>query len=207
MTANGKCARAIDDALRECCYEPNHYNIEGAAFKVLNEFGFDRVNGVMAAHINAHGYDGRYSQTIKRWAEKFEGASEKWRVPVFAAHITILDGFANEIRKLYTELDAQSFTLPENCGGDIYDDYDLYRSVIFSDGHGIALGCSGNNSEHCVTWDFDLVDGEREYTFVHAWDGETAALSNFKAQTAKYMTEHSVQICAPELGSQTMRMS
>jgi hypothetical protein len=43
--------------------------------------------------------------------------------------------------------------LPEEGGADVHKDYDLYRSVIFGDGHSIAPGCSGNDSERCVVWD------------------------------------------------------
>jgi hypothetical protein len=203
-SADADCAKSIDKALSDCCYKRDHYNIEGAALVVLNEYGFDRVNSVVGSQIAAHEYDGRYSNVNKEWAET-SGIEDSHR-PVLQSHAIIIDGFASEIRKLNTELDAQRFTLPENFGGDIYDDFDLYRSVIFDDGHGIALGCSGDNSEFCVTWNFNLVNGERDYTFVHAWDDEAAALTNFKVQTAKYMSAHDVQICAPEIDEQTSAM-
>jgi hypothetical protein len=203
-SADADCAESIDKALRDCCYKRDHYNIEGAALVVLNEYGFDCVNSVVSSYIVAHEYDGRYSAANKEWAGNAE--FEDSHRPVLQTHAIIIDGFATEIRKLNTELDAQRFTLPENCGGDIYDYFDLYRSVIFDDGHGIALGCSGDNSEFCVTWDFNLIDGERDYTFVHAWDDDATALTNFKVQTAKYMFAHDVQICAPEISEQTSAM-
>jgi hypothetical protein len=100
-----ECAKAITAAIRDCCYERDHYNISGAVLKVLNEFGFERVSGIMAAYIQAHDYDGRFSGASKTWARETPATPENLDAPglLGQSHSVLLDAFADELRKTQIE--------------------------------------------------------------------------------------------------------
>ncbi|MDR2360948.1 MAG: DUF3849 domain-containing protein, partial [Oscillospiraceae bacterium] len=63
--------------MRGSCYEPDYYNLSGAVMSVVNEYGFERVGRIIAAHIQRHNWDGRYSGVNKEWAREFEQQSER----------------------------------------------------------------------------------------------------------------------------------
>ena len=63
---NCRCARAIDVAIASY-YKDNHLNNIGAK-KILLDYGFERVNFVLANMVQLNQHDGRYSMENKRWA-------------------------------------------------------------------------------------------------------------------------------------------
>jgi hypothetical protein len=203
-----ECAHAICGVISDSCYEPNRYNHECAAMVVLNEYGFDRVNRLVAGYIQKHDRDGRISSANKVWAQDFPPLSDGSGVAsaLGQTHMILIDAFAKQTQKLSAEFTAQSLNLPADHGADVHEDYDLYRSGVFGDGHGFALGQSGNDSERCVVWEFDETDGVREYGESQGFYGERAALSSFKFAIAAYMEAHDVQIAEPSQ-SQNFTMS
>lgn len=206
---DSECADAVCVAINSCRYERSRYNLDGAMYKVLNDYGFERVNRIMAAYIQAHDRDGRFSSANREWARTFPEVPENHGVlwALGQSHSVLLDAFAAKTREVYTELDGQRFSVPEDCGADVHKDYDLYRSAVFENGHGFALGCSGNDSERCVVWEFDERDGVREYGDCRAFYGEQTALDEFNTLTAKYMAETNAQIRRPERTEPGMTMT
>ena len=104
---NGSCAKAIDQAVRDSNYELYHYDLEIAAKTVIEEFGMERVGFVLAAELQSHHYDGRYSQSNKEWVQEFD-IQMLDRQPTFDTHPTILDGFVNHFRRISAELEKQN---------------------------------------------------------------------------------------------------
>jgi hypothetical protein len=104
---NHDCAAAIDKAINESNYEPFHYDLKSAMEKVTAAYGEKRVAWVMAATVQLHDYDGRYSPANKRWAQGFQIPREqsygdnKPRIPYYGtnAHATLIDSFITRLRK------------------------------------------------------------------------------------------------------------
>ena len=93
---NAVIARAIDKAVQESNYDTFHYNLKGAAEKVIGEYGAGRVNAVLANVLLTHDYDGRYSGENKRWAQGFDIVPDNG---VFCdTHPHVLDGFIDRAR-------------------------------------------------------------------------------------------------------------
>lgn len=102
---NCTCARAIDEAIAEG-YGDNRLN-KDCAKKILEEYGFDRVNWVLANTIREGEHDGRYSRENKEWAKKFcVPKDEQFRNYNFAlrSHPGLADVFANLVRKEWQNL-------------------------------------------------------------------------------------------------------
>ena len=103
---NRDCAAAIDKAISDSNYEPFHYDLNGALEKVTAAYGEKRVAWVMAATVQLHDYDGRYSSANKKWAQDFQIPREqhygenKPRIPYYGtnAHAILIDGFINHLR-------------------------------------------------------------------------------------------------------------
>ena len=77
-------AQAIDKAVQESNYDTFHYNLKGAAEKVIGEYGPDRVNAVLANILLNHDYDGGDSSANKRWARELDLVPDKgafWHTP------------------------------------------------------------------------------------------------------------------------------
>lgn len=65
---NCDCARAIERAIDE------HYDgqrLNPCAQEVIDRYGFDRVNFVLAATVLQGTHDGRYSEDNKKWSRRF----------------------------------------------------------------------------------------------------------------------------------------
>lgn len=108
---NRDCAAAIDAAIHESNYEPFHYNLKDAMEKVTAAYGEKRVAWVMAATVQLHEYDARYSSTNKKWAQGFQIPREqhygdiKPRIAYYGtnAHAILIDGFINHLREKMTQ--------------------------------------------------------------------------------------------------------
>lgn len=105
---NIACKNAIEQAIRE--------NFDGlrlgkrSAEQVIADFGYDRVNFVLANTVQRKDYDGRFSHDNKEWAKTFpipeDMAFDRDRRNDFVidSHPAVLDGFINQIRRAFTQL-------------------------------------------------------------------------------------------------------
>ena len=99
---NCKCANDITDAIN------SHYHdnrLDNCVQSMIDKYGFDRVNWVIANTIREGIQDGRYSKENKKWAEGFDvlSSDQNWHFCV-AAHPGLVNVFANQLRAAWNEL-------------------------------------------------------------------------------------------------------
>ncbi|MDR3278717.1 MAG: DUF3849 domain-containing protein [Oscillospiraceae bacterium] len=185
---NNECAHAIDAAVHDSCYETNYYNLDLAAMKVISEYGFERVNMVLAHYIHTHEYDGRYSTANKEWAAGFEFPGITFDSAYMDAHPILIEDFANYARELYAETGAERFALPghEGSGDDVHG-YAITRSIAFDDQRGFALGHDPDAVEPYVCWQFTTENGKRDFYWGTYCDTDSAAADNYRARVIAHM--------------------
>lgn len=97
--ANVACKNAIEEAIRRDF--DGMYLKESCAQSVIAEFGYKRVNLVLANTLQEKSDDGRFSRGNKTWAEKTFIQPDREHNYTFAvdSHPAVLDGFVNEYRR------------------------------------------------------------------------------------------------------------
>lgn len=99
---NCDCARAIERAIED----HYHDNVLNDGTKgVIDHYGFNRVNWVLANTLQEKSHDGRFSQENKKWAKGFFIPSDdvRWHFCV-ESHPGLTDLFINQTRKAWQEL-------------------------------------------------------------------------------------------------------
>lgn len=100
---NCDCARAIERAIDE------HYDgqrLNSCAQEIIDRYGFDRVNFVLAATVRQGTHDGRYSEDNKKWARRFS-VMDKENAWQYTLHLPDKSILQNKLREL-TELALES---------------------------------------------------------------------------------------------------
>ena len=174
---NHDCARAIDEAISAGCYETNYCNTDLAAISVTNEYGFERVNAVLAHHIQKHKSDSRYSDANKKWAQNFVIPNDSHTF--LRPHAILIDSFTTYARKLYADLGAERFALlgKEECGGfESVQGYEIIRSIMINNEEGYVLAHNPEAVSPYVCWKISVSDdGERRYDWGIYGDWQYAA--------------------------------
>lgn len=184
---NIDCARAMEAAISGSNYKLHHYNLDIAAMVVLQQYGFPRVNAVLAHCIRRQSWDGRYSDENKQWAGAFDLSERAFEQVHMDTHPILIDGFANHVRELHDELDAGRFALPgQPESGEEVERYAITRAVVFDDHRGFAI--AKHPTAGCVCWQFNEKDGKRDYYWGHYCTDEKSAADNFTARIAAYMS-------------------
>lgn len=102
---NCACARAIENAISQY-YKENCLNPEGAK-DCIKQFGFDRVNWVLANTVQEGKDDGRYHRENKEWAKGFNIPNEKdsfnYQFAV-TSHPALVDLFIDQARQEWQKL-------------------------------------------------------------------------------------------------------
>ena len=99
---NCKCANDITEAIHD-----NYHNdrLEDCVQPLIEKYGFDRVNWVIANTICEGIHDGRYSPENKKWARSFDVMKDdhNW---LFCAtsHPGLVNLFADQLRAAWNEL-------------------------------------------------------------------------------------------------------
>ena len=99
---NCDCARAIERAIAD----QYHDNIlENGTKDIIDRYGFDRVNWVLANTLQEKAHDDRFSQDNKRWAKGFFIPSDdvRWHFCV-ESHPGLTDLFINQTREAWQKL-------------------------------------------------------------------------------------------------------
>lgn len=99
---NCDCARAIERAIDE------HYNgqrLNSCAQEIIDRYGFDRVNFVLAATVRQGTHDGRYSENNKKWARRFSVMDKEntWQYCV-RSHPGLVNLFVSDARRQWEAL-------------------------------------------------------------------------------------------------------
>ncbi len=99
---NCDCARAIERAISEN-YQDN--SLDDCVQPIIDRYGFDRVNWVLANTIQEKSDDGRFSQENKAWAKGFYIPKDdvRWHFCV-EAHPGLTDIFTNQARRAWQAL-------------------------------------------------------------------------------------------------------
>lgn len=173
---NIACKKAIEQVIKE---EFDGYRLgKNAADRVINEFGYDRVNWVLASTIQQLSYDGRFSHENKDWAKGFyfpedkAGSTDHHNEYLINSHPTVLNGFVDQARKQYSALCLfNTAQCSEDCNGIDFTNKVLvlnpsllkdefkrpeYQLILAECG----FGCSPTASGRKVFGQF-LYDGER----------------------------------------------
>jgi hypothetical protein len=179
---NQECSRTIDGAISASCYKSNYYNLELAAMSVIGRHGFERVNAVLAHHIQKHDFDGRYSGANKKWAKGFILPDKAY---VFMnSHATLIDGFTSYARKLYADSGANRFALTgqeEQGESESVHGYRILRSIMIDSHQGYAIGHNPDAVSPFVFWQFYIREGERSYNW-GTYGDEQVAVDNYNAR-------------------------
>lgn len=164
---NCDCARAIERAIEEN-YHDNR--LEDGTQGIIDRYGFDRVNWVLANTIQEKGHDGRFSQENKAWAKQTYISEDegRWHYCV-ESHPGLTDLFVNQVRQAWQALglfDKTHCTEEKNYEGKLLvlkpsvlkDEYKMpdYQLFYAEDG----FGCSPNARGRKV-YGFFLKDGEQ----------------------------------------------
>ncbi len=102
--ANIQCKKAIEAAISRDF--DGMYLKDGCVQSVLEEFGYKRMNFVLANTLKEKPHDGRFSTTNREWFGKTFVPPDKDHNSSFVvdSHPAVLDGFMTKFRKLYQEL-------------------------------------------------------------------------------------------------------
>ena len=106
---NIKCTEAIEQSIEKGFDGNQGYRLSPElAREVIGEFGYDRVNHILANTLQQLKSDGRFSRENKEWAKKAYipldkvGPSDRRKdFVVNKSHPAVLDGFINLVRKEY----------------------------------------------------------------------------------------------------------
>ena len=105
---NDACAKAIDAVIQAGNYDQYRYKMSQATKTVIDTFGFERVNWVLASTIHQRFFDGRFSSSNQKWARDFDVPNEIHRGFIVNTHLAVLDGFINSVRKAHVEMLAEA---------------------------------------------------------------------------------------------------
>lgn len=101
--SNCACARAIEKAITDN-YHDNSLNTD-AARDIISEYGYNRVQWVLANTVQNHSKDGRFSPANKEWADKYyiPNDDDRWHFSV-GSHPGLVNLFINRVQKEWESL-------------------------------------------------------------------------------------------------------
>ena len=166
---NCDCARAIERTIGEN-YHDNR--LEDCAKLLIERYGFDRVNWVLANTVQQKKDDGRISNANKEWAKAISIPNDdvRWHFTV-ESHPGLTDIFLNQVRKAWQDLklfEGKHCTAEEDYRGQVVvirpdvlaDEFKTPENQLF-----YAEGGNGCRPDSLGTKVFGqhLNDGEKGY--------------------------------------------
>ena len=117
---NCRCARAIEEAIKKG-FDGKSLD-SGCAKAVIEEFGFGRVNFVLANTLREKEWDLRFSASNCRWAKSiFVPKDPSYWVFAVDSHPAVLNGFCDQARREWTELNLFDQSHCVDTGGEPAD--------------------------------------------------------------------------------------
>ena len=95
---NIECCDAIDKVINESRYDSDYNKMKEAVKTVVEIFGTERVELIMAKIVQGSHWDGRYSRQNKDWASGYE-IPQSMRDIYSNTHPYLLDGFIEKVRE------------------------------------------------------------------------------------------------------------
>ena len=183
---NSDCAAAIDKVIHLSRYRPNHYNHDLAAMKAVHDFGFHRVNLVLAHNVRKNTEE--YSAKNREWADGLGTHGEGFAGATLDTHPSLVDQFINHARELYKFVDADRFVLPGRAeSGKTNAGYEIIRAIEFENNRGFAIGLNPNDGAQFVTWQF-VVENSRRAFYQGNYSNDLAdAAANYIARAQVHM--------------------
>ena len=114
---NARCAEAIERAIQNY-YRDNSLRMDGIQ-AVIEDFGFERVNWVLAYNARRLSHDGRISSGNKAWAQEVsiledDGADAKWQRSFrILSHPGLINLCINHVREQLQLAEKQSQAPPD----------------------------------------------------------------------------------------------
>lgn len=187
--ANADCKTAIEKAIA-ANFDGMRLNADTAK-TVISEFGYDRVRFVLANTIQQKDWDGRFSHDNKAWAkdtfvpEDMVFQSDRRLYFVVESHPAVLDGFVNQFRRAYKELDLwDKAQVNDPQGMDFTGKIMVLHPNILNEQHKTrdeqlfyctgGFGCSPNKTGRKVMGEF-LTDSEQTHFYRQDFLGEAKA--------------------------------
>ena len=117
---NVQCARAIKQAIRDCSGEADEALAEGCARSVLEQYGFMRVNFILANSLRQMGCPDLVSEEVRQWGRRIFVPSDGKYNGYFAVDTAaaLLEAFIGQAREAYQALELFG---PEHCAGDRHE--------------------------------------------------------------------------------------
>lgn len=113
---NIACKKAIEEAIRNG-FDGMHLSPDCAS-GVIDAYGYKRIGWVLSNTIQQKKEDGRFSPRNKEWAaETFIPKSDHNFDFIVESHPAVLDGFVNEFRSAFAELQMFDRTHCESLSG------------------------------------------------------------------------------------------
>ena len=131
--ANIACKKAIEDSIRQG-FDGVHLK-EDCAKEVLEEFGFKRVNWVLANTIQEKSGDGRFRPDNRSWAQRTfipEDMGHKVEF-IVNSHSEVVNGFVNQVREAYQKLMLNEESYRNALWKDHCGEKSLMLSIILDD--------------------------------------------------------------------------
>ena len=149
--ANIACKKAIEDSIRQG-FDGVHLK-ENCAKEVLEEFGFKRVNWVLANTIQEKSGDGRFRPDNRSWAQRTfipEDMGHKVEF-IVNSHSEVVNGFVNQVREAYQKLGHRkiSFGMPMMDLGAVPMPLVVLSAVPAWEMENIPDGTDPTSSESC----------------------------------------------------------
>lgn len=125
---NCECARAIEKAIREN-YKDN--SLSNCIKPLIEAYGYDRVNWVLANTVQQNHGDDRYSADNKRWARTFRIPIDSYN-KTFAvkSHPGLVDLMIGQSRKAWQDLGLYAY---DHCESESEGKLDYTRKVLVID--------------------------------------------------------------------------
>jgi Domain of unknown function (DUF955). len=98
VNLNVECKNAIDAAIHESRYDSNFYKMKDAVKEVVDTYGAERVELIVAKIVQGADWDGRYSQQNKEWAKGFD-IPQGMKDVYSNTHPCLIDGFLDKLRE------------------------------------------------------------------------------------------------------------
>lgn len=183
---NIDCKHSIEKTIAQN-FDGMHLNADTAK-TVIAEFGYDRVGFILANTIQHKDWDGRFSRDNKAWAKEIfiakdlEFNEDRRHEYVVESHPAVLDGFVNQFKRAYKELnlwDKSQVNDPQGmdfegkvmvlCPDVLNEQHKIREEQLFYCVGG--FGCSPDKTGRKVMGEF-LADGEQVHFYRQDFLGE-----------------------------------